>query len=216
MKDLLAELDAASRQVEREGDHDGPGTPDDVYVVEIKRTYDADPADVWDACTTPERVARWFSPISGDLRLGGRYAIEGNASGEILECEAPHRLALTWEFGGDTSWVTLDLTAVGEATELVLRHRQSRTDHWATFGPGATGVGWDLTVLGLAWHLAGVESTHAEFEANPEAKEFIRGAATAWGDAHEKAGAPSQVAAAAARATADAFTGEPPHQGETP
>ena len=29
--------------------------------------------DVWDACTNPERIPRWFLPVSGDLRLGGRY-----------------------------------------------------------------------------------------------------------------------------------------------
>ena len=120
MKDIIAELANASRRVEREGDHDGPGGPDDIYVVEISRTYDAETADVWDACTTPERVARWFGVVSGDLRLGGRFAIEGNASGEILECEAPRRLAVTWEFGGDTSWVTLDLTPVGDRTELLV------------------------------------------------------------------------------------------------
>ena len=207
MKDILVELANASRRVEREGAHEGPGGPDDIYVVEISRTYDADPADVWDACTTPARLARWFSPVSGDLRIGGRFAIEGNASGEVLECEPPRRLALSWEFGGDTSWVTLDLAAADGGTEATLRHRQPRTEHWATFGPGATGVGWDLTLLGLDWHLAGVESTHAEFEADPQAKDFIRASAAAWGAAHEQAGAPAPAAARAAQATADAFTG---------
>lgn len=207
MKDLIAELDRASRHVEREGDHGGPGGPDDIYVVEIRRTYDADPADVWDACTTPERVARWFGAVSGDLRLGGRFAIEGNASGEILECQAPRRLAVTWEFGGDTSWVTLDLAAAGDATELTVRHRQRRTDHWAKFGPGATGVGWDLITLGLGQHLAGLEDPRPAFAADPGAHAFIQGAATAWGAAHEKAGAPAAVATRAAQATAAAFTG---------
>jgi uncharacterized protein YndB with AHSA1/START domain len=207
VKDILAELENASRQVEREGDHGGPGRPDDIYVVEIKRSYDAEPADVWDACTSPERVARWFGTISGDLRLGGRFAIEGNASGEILECDAPSRLSVTWEFGGDTSWVTLDLAPSGDRTELTVRHRQPRTEHWATYGPGATGVGWDLITLGLGQHLAGLEDPRPAFAENPDGHAFIRGAADAWRVAHEKAGAPAQVAARVAQATADAFTG---------
>ena len=44
---------------------------------------------MWDACTDPERIGRWFLPVSGDLRLGGRYQLEGNAGGEILRCEPP-------------------------------------------------------------------------------------------------------------------------------
>ena len=32
---------------------------------------------------------RWFLPVTGDLRVGGRFATEGNADGEIRECERP-------------------------------------------------------------------------------------------------------------------------------
>jgi uncharacterized protein YndB with AHSA1/START domain len=51
------------------------------------RTFDTDSTDLWDALTNPERIAPWFSPVSGDLRLGGTYQIEGNASGTITACE---------------------------------------------------------------------------------------------------------------------------------
>ncbi len=207
MNDLIAELNRASRRVARLSGHEGVGVDGDVYDVEIRRTYDADPADVWDACTNPERIARWFSPVSGDLRPGGRYSIDGNASGAITECVPPRRLALDWEFGDHAlSWVTLELNPLGaDRTELILRHRQPRTEHWATYGPGATGVGWELTVLGLAMHLAGSEKPSAEFEASPDAQAFSRRSAALWGDAHEAAGAPAAVAAQAAQATADAF-----------
>lgn len=43
---------------------------------------------MWDACTDPERIPRWFLPISGDLRLNGRYQLEGNAGGAITEAAA--------------------------------------------------------------------------------------------------------------------------------
>ena len=56
-------------------------------------------ADLWNAITTPERIARWLAPISGDFRLGGTYQIEGNANGTITACEPPSHLGATWEFG---------------------------------------------------------------------------------------------------------------------
>ena len=96
MNDLIAELERVRRSVASETAPDGP-----VHVVELRRTYDVPTEDVWDACTNPERIPRWFLPISGDLRPGGRFQLEGNAGGEITECEPPRRLAVTWEFGGD-------------------------------------------------------------------------------------------------------------------
>ena len=73
--------------------------------------------EVWDALTDPERIGRWFLPISGDYRLGGRYQFEGNAGGEILECERPRRLRVSWVYGevsspADVSEVELRLTSV--------------------------------------------------------------------------------------------------------
>ena len=58
-------------------------------VVQARRDYRADLADVWDACTNAERLPRWFLPISGDLRPGGRFQFEGQAGGTIERCEAP-------------------------------------------------------------------------------------------------------------------------------
>jgi hypothetical protein len=34
-------------------------------------------------------LRRRFPPVSGDLRLGGKYQLGGNAGGEILACEPP-------------------------------------------------------------------------------------------------------------------------------
>jgi uncharacterized protein YndB with AHSA1/START domain len=75
----------------------------------ISRVYDTPLEDLWDACTNPERIPRWFLPISGDLRPGGHYELEGNASGTIERCDAPHRLDATWEYGGQISWIELRL-----------------------------------------------------------------------------------------------------------
>src|SRR5499433_4618380 len=111
--------------------------------------YDTTIDDVWDAITNPERIPRWFLPISGDLRLGGRYQLQGNAGGEITRCEPPRHLAVTWEFGGEVSWVKVDLTDDGKGgTHLELEHVAHVDDaRWAQFGPGAVGVGWDMTLM---------------------------------------------------------------------
>jgi uncharacterized protein YndB with AHSA1/START domain len=42
-------------------------------VLTASQTYDATLDELWDACTSAERIPRWFMPISGDLRVGGRY-----------------------------------------------------------------------------------------------------------------------------------------------
>ncbi len=39
--------------------------------VRVEDVYDTDIDDLWEACTTPERLARWMAELSGDLRVGG-------------------------------------------------------------------------------------------------------------------------------------------------
>src|SRR5262245_27499912 len=70
------------------------GTP--VRVVAARRRYRGAIDDVWDALTNAERIPRWFLPVTGDLRLGGRYQLQGNAGGAITACEAPRMFAVTW------------------------------------------------------------------------------------------------------------------------
>jgi uncharacterized protein YndB with AHSA1/START domain len=56
-------------------------------------------------CTNPERIPRWFLPVSGELKEGGRYQLEGNAGGTITRCDPPHGFDATWEMGSDMSWI---------------------------------------------------------------------------------------------------------------
>ena len=116
--DVARLIGAVSRSVSTV---DRDGKPARVIVAE--RTYDTSPEDLWDALTSAERIPRWFMPITGELRLGGRYQLQGNAGGTITTCEAPRRLGLTWEMGGDVSWVEVQLTATGpDRTHLRLEH----------------------------------------------------------------------------------------------
>lgn len=207
MNDLIAELERVRRSVGSETAPDGP-----VHVVELRRTYDAPAEDVWDACTNADRIPRWLLPITGNLRLGGRFQLEGNAGGEITECEPPRRLAITWEFGGNTSLVTLGLAPAGAAaTELLLRHAVDDDDHWAAYGPGAVGVGWDIALLGLALYLdtgASIDDPQA-FGASPEGRAFMRRSAADWGAAHAVAGVHAAIADGAAARTSAAYAPDP-------
>src|SRR5436305_3837762 len=80
-------------------------------VVTVSQAYDVPLDDLWDACTRAERISRWFLPCSGELRAGGSYRLEGNASGTITRCEPPSGFDATWEFGGEVSWIEVRLTA---------------------------------------------------------------------------------------------------------
>src|SRR5262245_30304673 len=158
-------------------------------VVVASRSYNTNMEDVWDAITSAERIQRWFLPVSGDLRLGGRYQLEGNAGGEITRCEPPRHLALTWEYGGQVSWVNVQLVEDPKgATILELEHIAHVTDDlWEQYGPGAVGVGWDLALLGLGEHLstgAAIDPQEAAtWPTSGEGKEFVRRSSQDWGRA---------------------------------
>ena len=83
------------------------------------------------------------------------YQLEGNASGTITACDPPAHLEATWEYDGEVSWIAVRLAVDGDGTELRLVHTAHVDDaRWDEFGPGAVGIGWDLSLLGLAQHLA--------------------------------------------------------------
>ncbi len=191
MKDLIDELGAATRAVERR-----PGDDGELVSVAVGRTYPYGVDDVWDAVTDPERLARWFAPVSGDLRPGGSFQVEGNAGGEVLDCEPPRLLRVSW--GAPESRVTVRLTADGDATTLELEH----TVPVALAGSGAgaffVGPGWDVAVLGLALHLrGGLDGDPAAWEASPEVVRYNAATVDAW----------AETVTASGTATADEVAG---------
>jgi uncharacterized protein YndB with AHSA1/START domain len=191
-------------------------TAGEARTITVSRVYDTSPEDLWEACTDPERIARWFLPISGDLRPGGRFAFEGNASGTIERCEAPHTVDATWEYGGQVSWIELRLTPEpGGRARFALGHIAHVDDElWSQFGPGAVGIGWDQGVLGLTLYLASGRERpdRAAVEAwqmSEDGRRFVALASERWAAASVAAGtAAAEAEAAAARAT-DFYTGEP-------
>jgi uncharacterized protein YndB with AHSA1/START domain len=196
----------------KEGSRDGKPT----RVVVASRVYATDAPDLWDAITNPERLPRWFLPLTGELKPGGRYQLEGNAGGTITRCEPPSILELTWEFGGGVSWVAVLLESEEGGTRLTLEHAaptdEIAEEHWKMFGPGAVGVGWDLALMGLGMHVeSGASVDPAEsgaWLASEEGKQVVKACATAWGRAHVASGESEEIALAMAERTRAAYAGE--------
>jgi uncharacterized protein YndB with AHSA1/START domain len=205
MIDLLQHLDAVHRQVSRTGD--------EVNVL-LKRNYPAGVEDVWDALTDPERMRRWFMPITGELKVGGSFQLQGNAGGEILECVEPERLRVSWLYGPDPGFSEVEVRLTpedGERTVVELEHvAVVPDDFWDQFGPGAVGVGWDLGLYGLALHLAGGGIGKEEavtWHTTPEGGAFITGSGEGWGEAYAASGADEETVTGTTARTIAFYTG---------
>ena len=198
MIDMVNEIEAVHRAVAAR--HVAAG---DARSLLLRRTFDAPIDDVWDALTNPERIGRWFLPVTGDYRVGGRYQFEGNAGGQIVSCARPHLLHVTWgyaEMGGDAaaSDPEVRLSPAGdEATVLELEHTAVVPDEmWSEYGPGAVGVGWDQGLLGLAIHLRdGAPLDPVAWPLSADGREFLTKSSEGWGAANRAAGADEDTVA---------------------
>lgn len=183
------------------------------HQIALERTFDTDAIDLWNACTNPQRLSRWFEPVRGDLALGGRYTLTSSGTeGSILRCEAQHHLAITWEYEGEISYVDVDVIPTAEErTVLRVTHHVPPGDHWETYGPGATGVGWEEGLRALSLHLAGDARSAPEetegFASSSEGRSLTRLVANAWGRADEEAGTPASDAEGRALKTAEFYLG---------
>jgi uncharacterized protein YndB with AHSA1/START domain len=195
MIDIASQINAIDRTVERLPAADGAG--ERVRVL-MRRGYDAPVGDVWDAVTQPDRIKRWLMPISGDLRVGGSFQLEGNAGGEVLSCEPPRLLRVT--FGGPTSIVEVRLHARSE-DDTLLELEHTVPIEMAQSGAGAlyVGPGWDGALLGLGMFLGGEAIGDPVAAAgSPEVREFSKGSVSAWAAVVEGSGTATadQLAAA--------------------
>jgi uncharacterized protein YndB with AHSA1/START domain len=207
--DLASVLGAVTRTV-RNFEKDGKPAS----TVTLTRLYDTSAEDLWDALTNANRIPRWFLPIEGELKLGGKYQLKGNAGGTITACTPPAHFAATWEFGGGVSWIDVKVTAERDQARMTLDHTAIIEDHWNQFGPGAVGIGWDLAVMGLAQHLAtGVSPDHEAAEAwmgSPNGKAFMSESGEFWRAAHVASGVDPASAKERSDRTIAFYRGEPP------
>jgi uncharacterized protein YndB with AHSA1/START domain len=182
-------------------------------VLTVSQVYDTDIDDLWDVVTSAERIPRWFLPVSGDLVEGGRYQFEGNAGGTITRCDKPRSYSATWEMNGMVSWVEVTLTPEGGGTRFRLDHvAQVPEEFKGQFGPGATGVGWDGGLWGLANYLADPDTAMnpdnaAAWLASDEGRQFMKMSSDAWADADIAHGTDPETARTRADATYAFYTG---------
>ena len=172
--------------------------------IRLSRTYDAPIEDVWDALTSPERISRWFLPISGDYRVGGRYQLEGNAGGEILDLRAaapvPRDLGLRRD--GEPC---RRLRARGAAHACRRRLDDSSSSSTPRSCPTSSGpsTGRARSASAGTRACSGCRSTCAAsrshdpdaWQLSDEGRDFAARSSAAWGAANEAAGADPAVVA---------------------
>jgi uncharacterized protein YndB with AHSA1/START domain len=151
---------------------------DSLGTVRIEDVYATDIDDLWAACTTPERLARWLGDFSGDLRVGGTiqaaFVSSWTGPGRIEVCERPHHLLARMQPGTDEeSQLEAWLTAEGERTRLVVEERGLPLDklhfHGAGWQAHLEDLGRSLTGDGSVWQARWTELVPA-YEAIPIAK----------------------------------------------
>ncbi len=137
-------------------------------IVRIEDRYDTDIHDLWSALTDPDRLARWYGQVEGDLRLGGEFRLylesDGwDGTGRVEACEPPRRLLVTtretdesWRKGRGaepfTDAIEATLTADGHETVLAIEVRGLPLDKIAFYG-----AGWQIHAENLAAYVAGHE-----------------------------------------------------------
>ena len=145
---------------------------DGAGIVRIEDRYDTDIDDLWSAITDPDRLARWFGEVDGELSQGGEFRVHiadaGERTGQVEACEAPHRLVVTtretdesYRRGQgvppfDAVW-QITLTTDGDQTTLVIEVKGMPLDKIAFFG-----AGWQIHAENLAAYLAGREPDDVE------------------------------------------------------
>jgi uncharacterized protein YndB with AHSA1/START domain len=116
--------------------------------VRLERRLPDPPEVVWRALTEREQLRAWFpSDVVGEWRVGAplRFPFPPEVSdmtltGEVLEVDAPRRLAFTW--GEET--LRFELLPDGDGTRLVL------TDELPAAHAARNAAGWDTCLDRLA------------------------------------------------------------------
>jgi uncharacterized protein YndB with AHSA1/START domain len=113
----------------------------DRRALRFERRFAVPAEELWDALTSPERLAGWLAPGSvgsgagTDIRLD--FGEGGIVTGRVVRWEPPSVLEYEWHFDGETeSVVRFELFPAGEGTLLVLDHRALAAGHAAGYGAG--------------------------------------------------------------------------------
>ena len=126
-------------------------------VVRVEDVYETSVDDLWQACTSPDRLARWIAVVTGDVVVSGEvhavFTSTWSGPVRIDACDAPSHLLLTMEPGtDDETQVEAWLTAEGSRTRLVVEERGLPAGALPAYG-----AGWQahLEDLGRSMDVAG-------------------------------------------------------------
>ena len=124
--------------------------------VEFDRLYATDAPDLWQVCTDPARLERWFAKVSGDLHEGGTFVVhfDDNDTPEcrVVSCDPPRAFAWQWPLGGVPTLVTVEVRPDAAGSRLHLRHDRLTPDQAAGYG-----AGWDTYLRCLTAEVDGAE-----------------------------------------------------------
>ena len=123
--------------------------------VRVEHEYQTSAADLWEALTSPARLARWVAQVSGDLRPGGNFVAAFTSGwsgpGVVATCEPPHRLTVRMAPGtDDATTIEATITAAEEGVRLVVEEYGNPMDEVP-----AHVAGWRIHLEDLAIALSG-------------------------------------------------------------
>ena len=127
-------------------------------VVRTESRFDTSAEDLWEALTTPERLARWIGDVAGDLRPGGSFTAtftsHWEGTGVVEVCE-PHRRLRT-RMDGEEGQTVMEATLEeqGDGVLLMIEERGLPLTNLSAYG-----AGWQVHVEDLGHHLDGLEQT---------------------------------------------------------
>lgn len=164
---------------------------DHVQVVLTLRTnLSLAPAQLWPLLTRPHELSRWFGPVSGELREGGRFEAPGGATGRILQVEEPHCLGLSWEHVHGEGPLQLRLDPEDDGTTQLVLRRSVRLgpEELSRTGPGVLAIDWEIVLLALAAHTDGWQATclapvpvpTPQWLRDPQGERFVRAWSVRW------------------------------------
>ena len=118
--------------------------------IRVEDIYDTDIEDLWEACTEPDRLARWIAEVTGDLRPGGAFyatfTSSGAGAGRVEACDPPHHLRLTMlPETDDEQQLEAWLAREGDKTRLTVENRGLPLNELPLHGAGWQAHLEDLT-----------------------------------------------------------------------
>lgn len=119
--------------------------------VMMARTVTSAVEEVWSAVTDPDRLPQWLGTPQGRLEPAQMFTLYG-ATCEIVVCQPPHRLEVSWTRAGETNTLRVGISSRPEGTEVVVEHAGIRNLALVGYGPS-----WEERLAHLEEHLSGLQ-----------------------------------------------------------